>query len=405
MKKALVLFVIGTMILACQKEDTKEPSTIKQDDMEVSIDLALKVAQNFAFDNSFSSIGEEKSSTEPVLRTFDYQSEIEIKETTIVSCEDKNPAYYIVNLEPEGWVIVSANKKAPPVIAYSKLGSFNIESVDDMQSGVILWLNESRDHIQSLRNNSLTEINDDLQKSWDGSAPPDDDDEIIISGGTVYEQKGPFLTTTWSQGEGYNDYAPWGDCYGRGTPDNGRKWTGCVATAAAQIMNYWEHPNTYSWQLMPDSYGSASVSELMDDIGEEVNMSYGCYGSSASTSSLKSAFKNDFGYSNDIDYVTASTFVIREQLNNSSPVIMRGDDGGATGHAWVCDGYKRTVIISIHNPGTYYEYETSVISNPLYHMNWGWGGFYNGWFNYFDLDPQSNGGYDDDKKLLINIYP
>ena len=84
---------------------------------------------------------------------------------------------------------------------------------------------------------------------------------------------------------------------------------------------------------------------------------------------------------------------------------MRGNspDGG-TGHAWVCDGYRRNINIVIHNPGTVYEYESSFVSDFYLRMNWGWSGRYNtAWFLYGVYTPGSS-NYSSNSKMLINIH-
>lgn len=208
------------------------------------------------------------------------------------------------------------------------------------------------------------------------------------------------MNTTWNQGCGYNDLldacTTGGSC--------GRVWTGCVATATAQVMRYWEHPNSYNWSIMLNTTGSTETSRLMQDVGDAVNMDYGCDGSGAYTSDARNALVNTFGYSTYASYVDYNTTTLVRQLKTwNRPVILRGEGSG--GHAWVCDGYRRNKITTIHNPGTYYEYETYTYS-PLYlWMNWGWGPFGgNGWFLYNNFTPGSN-NFNSDRKMIINIPP
>jgi streptopain len=407
-KYLLSFLVLVVLILSCQKEVVNEPSTTIISELEVSYETALIVAKNFAFDNSFFNERNEKTINEVVFRSPNQETNIEVKEIAMKRCEDNEPAFYVINLDPEGWVIVSANKLAPPILAHSKSGLFNLNENSDLPPGLVIWMNDTKRHIQTLRNNPEAVVDENNQKSWDGSAPPDGDDEIIISGGTVYEQSGPLLLTKWGQGQGFNEGTTLLNCYGEDTPNNGYCWAGCVATAAAQVMKKWEHPTYYNWEDMPtNSSGSYATASLMRDIGDKVGMRYSCTSSSAKTSKLENALKNDFNYSNNIDYVSANSSQLTLQLGYGNPVIMRGDDGGNSGHAWVCDGYKRTLIITIHNPGTMFEYETSVISGLEYHMNWGWKGAYDTWYYYFDLTPDApyDPNYNNDKMMLINVHP
>ena len=96
-------------------------------------------------------------------------------------------------------------------------------------------------------------------------------------------------------------------------------------------------------------------------------------------------------------------------MNAQWPVVIRGSLlNGTGGHAWVCDGYRRNRHVLIHNPGTYYEYETSFISDFYLRMNWGWYqngiGLYNGWYLYGDFTP-GNLNLNSDSHILINIHP
>jgi len=184
---------------------------------------------------------------------------------------------------------------------------------------------------------------------------------------------------------------------------DGRAWAGCVATATGQVMKYWEHPNTYTWSAMPLTSGSSETSALLAEIGDEVNMDYDCNSSSASTSAARNALVNDFDYSSSAAYVVADGTTIVLQIDNEWPVIMRGSGSGG-GHAWVCDGYRRNRHIQIHNPGTPYEYETSFITDFYLYMNWGWGGYCDGWFLYNLYNPNGS-NYSSNTYIIKNIHP
>jgi hypothetical protein len=140
----------------------------------------------------------------------------------------------------------------------------------------------------------------------------------------------------------------------------------------------------------------------MRDIGDAVDMNYGCNGSGASTEDARDALVYEFGYSSSAEHVHVHSDVVVTQLNYNYPLIMRGEGSG--GHAFVCEGYKRTRHIQIHNPGTYYEYETSFISGFYLYMNWGWGGWLDGWFLFNDMTPGSH-NYNSDRRMIINVHP
>jgi hypothetical protein len=364
-KRFLTFILLGLFLFSCQKEIIEESQLTQLSETDVSAELAITVAKNFAYDQEVSNqlkSGLKKSA----FRTADFKSTQKVKEVVTIKSSDFLPAFYIINLEPKGYVIVSGNKKETPILAFSDSGYFEYDTLAIKTIGLYEWMENRKKRIKELRNNPSIEVADSVEEQWDYMAPPEGgDDEVIISGGTVYEQVGPLLSTTWNQGCGYNNLLS--TCSSGGSC--GRVWTGCVATATAQVMRYWEHPSSYTWSAMPNTSGSDETSRLMRDIGNAVDMDYGCSGSSASTEDARDALVDDFGYSSSAQYVYVHSDVVVTQLNYHYPLIMRGEGSG--GHAFVCEGYKRNRHIQIHNPGTYYEYETSIISDFYLYMNWG----------------------------------
>ncbi len=197
---------------------------------------------------------------------------------------------------------------------------------------------------------------------------------------SAYSQVAPLLTTTWNQGCNYNAQCPTtgsgGAC--------GRTWTGCNATAIAQIFKYYSYPDSgmggnycnsnapthcvdfsqqgYNYALMPNNVTSANaeVAKLMYHIGIAVDMQWS--GSSSNSFFNSTAMKKYFGYSPKM-YSTA-TFMfnttaeledaIKAELNAGRPVYAKGGN-----HFYLIDGYN---------------------SSNQFHMNFGWGGTYDGYY-------------------------
>ena len=382
------------------KIDLTPPDTNETD---VSVELATTAAQNFSHFTAFLNNPGESDLKSSQFISSNFKSDRKIKKTLTITCEDELPAFYVVQFEPEGYVIVAASKKESPILAFSETGHF--EYNPNIPSGLTHWMEIRKKRIRELRSNPSVEVSNNIKEQWDGVAPPEDEEEII-SGGTVEEKVGPLLDPIgWSQGAGFNEYCPDYNCYGYGTPDNGKAWAGCVAVATGQVMKYWEYPNTYAWNLMPDKTGSMETSRLLRDIGDLVNMSYGCDISGAVTAKAKDALVS-YGYSSSAVFVDFNTSTLKSQFNLGWPVIMRGAAApGIGGHAWVCDGYKRNKYIKIHNPGTYYEYETYTYSSLYMSANWGWGPYSgNGFYLYYDFTPGSN-NFNFDREMIINIHP
>lgn len=211
----------------------------------------------------------------------------------------------------------------------------------------------------------------------------------------------PLVSTKWNQDAPFNNFAP------EYTDDNNntqRCATGCAATAMAQIMKFhnwpeqgvghysYEHQSfgtissdfskhVYDWTNMIDRYNNGEYSNvqadavalLMKDCGVSLNMNYGPV-SGASIYSYTPAFKNYFRYSsrtvNRSGCETAEfTRIITDELQEGRPIIYcgTGEDGG---HAFVVDGYD---------------------TNYFLHVNWGWGGYSDGYFDMNYMDPAGLG--------------
>ncbi len=329
------------------------------------------------------------------MKPFKTKSEKEVKDVFTFKSDDGLPVLYVVHFKPEGFVVVSGSKKVSPIQAFSETGSFEYNVSNESFRGLKDWIEDKKESIERIKNDDL-EVLAETQEQWEYIAPPPPvDDEETVSGGTIYQQKGPLLNTRWGQGCGYNNLLA--TCSTGGSCS--RVLTGCVATATAQVMRYWEHPSGYNWSAMPNLGGSAATSLLMRDVGNAVSMNYGCISSSADTGDARNALVNTFGYSGYASYVDYSPSIVVIQLDAEMPVILRGRDS-EEGHAWVCDGYRRNKYVTIHNPGTIYEYESYTYS-PLYlSMNWGWNGGANGWYLFNDFLE-----FNSKRKMIVQIHP
>ena len=227
-------------------------------------------------------------------------------------------------------------------------------------------------------------------------------------------QRGPLLTTRWCQDFPFNNQLP--------LVGGQRALVGCVAVAVGQIMAFHRHPAHYDWNTILSQGGWSTATQLfLRDVAVAVRTNFGTAdtgGSSSNINNAASALRN-FGYSSAINIVNHSHSHIRAQLTQNQPIYMRGDrrvanTGEKRGHAWVCDGFRTTHTYTyvflwlpaswngefgkVHSITTYETFWAS------YHMNWGWGGWLNGWFisgnvnaNHNDLDYRHN------RRDIINI--
>lgn len=217
-----------------------------------------------------------------------------------------------------------------------------------------------------------------------------------------------FIPTKWDQGEPYNNLCPelrGEHCY-----------TGCVATAFAQVMKHYNYPEhgtgfvsyqcnsglSYSpyyyfgrlsmqledvpldWNLMLDTYDSEhlndehalAVSRLMQAVGYSSEMGYSLVGSGAATETATRAMVENFGYNEATTLIPRSFYgreawesLIYENLRSVGPLVYHGGGLVGSGHAFVCDGYE----------------------DGLFHFNWGWSGYYDGFYRLTALAPGAGG--------------
>lgn len=327
--------------------------------------------------------------------------------------------FYVFNLAPaKGFVIVSANDNAQPVIAYSTESLFNSNNA---QFGLSDWIKSASAKLHFAVLNNIP-ANAAIAGQW--NAYLNGQNPVTSRAAAV----GPLCTTTWNQEPYYNSLCPFD------TTDNQRALTGCVATAMAQIMKYWNYPaqgtgsynyndappmysNNYgfqsasfavpfNWAAMPNAVTSntSPVDSLMYDCAVSVAMDFGddnqngsgafvlqSEAGGAGNPCAQNSYATYFFYNpNTLQGVRMSSYstpdwisLMENELNSGRVIQYEGDDPTAGGHTWVCDGYE---------------------TNNMLHMNWGWGGSADGYFAVNDL---SAGGYtfSQNDGALIGIEP
>jgi len=308
--------------------------------------------------------------------------------------------FYIFNVgNDEGFVIVSGEDATKAILGYADEGTF---SVKNMPENLKYWL----DLYQS-------EIGYAIQKGLSAATSDSPSEATLRSASTISPLLG---NIKWNQSAPYYDLCP--------TDSKGARCvTGCVATAMAQIMKYHKWPVTgkdsvtytkssittsvnfsktnYDWNNMLDTYSGSytgaqdtAVATLMFHCGAAAKMNYTASSSSASVNNAGTGMINYFGYDKNLQLYIRSLHsvsewvtMIKNELNASRPVLYSGSTGSSA-HAFVCDGYD---------------------SNDLFHINWGWGGLSNGYFELSSLNPSSAGtggtigGYSQNQSILTGI--
>lgn len=300
------------------------------------------------------------------------------------------PVFYVYNVDGGGWVIVSGDDCATPIIAYSDSGSF---AVNGMPGNISGWLGAIRKEIRLARENGIT-ANSIVRDRW---LHPGRKDTKASSGTKLLE------TPNWDQQSPYNGYL---QTYVKNNGSGVRNlMTGCVATAMAEVLYYHRWPekgtgtlpsyttrsnnytvssinissHTYDWGNMLESYGSSATSAqknavalLMLDCGVMVQMDYSANGSGAMSYDIVPALAEHMQYSKAaqlkyrMDYTAEEWMqMIVNDIDNCGPILYSGNDASEGGHEFVCQGYD--------------------LDNSLIYINWGWSGSDNGWFA-FDLN-------------------
>ena len=315
--------------------------------------------------------------------------------STLVEYEGSTPLYYIFNLGSEGFVIVSADDRATPVLGYSYESVYDPSNLPD---GFKFWMNEVRKTIATAISDDI-KASPEIESAWAYYSTRTPDNMEIKKSKAV----SPLMTSTWNQDKYYNQLCP----VASGGPD-GRAYAGCVATSMGQIMYYYRFPNTgqgthsginlgnttYQWDNMLDDLGNYNdaVATLLYHAGKTVNMNYSATGSGAQTSDVPEALENHFRYSSDCNYAsytwggysqTSWKNLLKGNLDAKHPLIYSGTDDANGGHAWNCDGYD---------------------ASDNFHMNWGWSGAANG---YYAINNLTAGGYSFTSwhGVVYNAYP
>ena len=326
--------------------------------------------------------------------------DLQLVTTYRTSCGDA--AFHVFNT-PNGFVIVSADDCATPILGYSDEGQFDVDNIPIQLQDYLLGFVEQIEY--GIENHLEADENTSRQWKWvrsTGRLNENRDGEVVE----------PLITALWDQGCYYNALCP-------EDPDGpcGHALTGCVATAMGMILHYWGYPvqgtglhtytplpypttqypeqsvnfgeTTYDWANMPNqltdtstSTEIAAVATLLWHCGVAVDMNYSPYGSG--TDQHFTTLVDYFGYSNDMHWESRQDdeswlSLLKADLDLGRPVFYTGYRWANSGHAFVCDGYD---------------------VNDRFHFNWGWGGSSNG---YFALNASMVFEYDNE--AIFNIHP
>ena len=327
----------------------------------------FRQAESIAYD--FFSNQMSKNQKNLSLLKYDYNSNSFKQFQTI---NDKEPYYIFSDSVSMSLLIVSGDERMKKILGISEFADFRNGSIPE---GLEYLLETYRQQFELLQS-----------------------DSIIISNSNVafkIPDVAPMLQTRWRQEYPFNALCP-SNCP-----------SGCVATAMSQVMKYHSYPVSgkgsfsytsstrkyrcsynfsealFEWDKMKNSYpissmGFSSSSEEISQItyacGVSVGMDYETSGSGAYMSDVPYALIHFFGYNDNVSYCDRTCYEADEwyqmlcsELDEGRPVIYGGIDSKNGGHAFVVDGCNS--------------------STRRFHINWGWGGSFDGYYELDALDP------------------
>ena len=291
-------------------------------------------------------------------------------------------AYYVFNAGTAGggFVIISGDDRVPAVLGYSDTGAFD---KDDVPPVMQEWLDGYASQMQAINDGAAAEVRSPV--------------------GAAIE---PMITVRWGQGSPYNIRLP----HISGS-SNAHAYTGCVATAMAQLLAYYQYPSRptstipgytsssgktyavnmlslppvdFAWEDMQDTYytidtvsaAAQAVSTLMLYCSTAMKSNFGLTSTGSYTRNVPAALIDYFGFKDTGRFVRRDNFTtqsweetIYAELAAGRPVVYSGNKSSG-GHAFICDGYD---------------------GDGKFHINWGWAGKSNGYFLLNLLNPGEEG--------------
>lgn len=300
-------------------------------------------------------------------------------ELSITDDNAEQPYYIFNNGDNKGFVIIAGDDRVSPILGYSDSGCFSSDNQPPQLTGILQAFAKGLEELPASAP---------AHPSW--TSP----------GNSVLANRGKVLKTVcWGQGAPYNLRCP------NNAP------AGCVATAMAIVMRYHNWPETgrnrhkinakrfldfskvnFNWELMENpgtqewtQEGADEVAKLLKNLGTAIDMTYSASGSGASDALVGRYLFDYFKYSAECQTIHRHSFsdsewndLIVNEIDNDRPVIYGGYSATEGGHEFVVDGYE----------------------HGMYHVNWGWDGYSNGFFDINELL-----GFNLSQSMVININP
>lgn len=409
-----IVVIAGCFLLWHCQSDVPSPETPELKPYEVTLKQATQVALKYDF------VG--KDSTDA--RTRITGNKTVEKQETVYDSDNKTSLFHIINYKEGGFMLVSADLRAMPVLAYGDKSNFDTKEISSV-NGLSWWLTNTKTQLKDIKKDPKP-AHDIVIKEWKKYL--DGDLNLPKSGSktttntncqewytigqymcqnSIYT-RGPLLTLStelpsgiaWGQSGISNYYMPsstW--CIGSGCL---RDPAGCGPVAMAQILwhlhpdsrfGYSSMPHTSAYSCTASSAGEQSLAQLMQSCGAVTNSQYH-FGNTCNTLTYPWNIPSGLqalGLSNGGNTSSFNPSLIETEVYQGYPIIFYGYNTITDWHIWLCDGFKR-------HDYSQYDCDThacSTWSYEYFYMNWGWGlsgaansgTTYNGWYGSGNFTP------------------
>lgn len=313
------------------------------------------------------------------------------KSVSVQSLVAVGESYFIINLNPQGWIIVSGDDTVTPVLGYSQHGSLYVGNLpENMQYMLDEYVSQIRKVAQSVVTPHI---------GWSHI--------VGVSTRASGQKIDPLIKVNWNQDTPYNVYCP-----------QQKALVGCVAVAMGQAMSVQRYPArpqgsmnytsvnygklsinfdnemAYNWDdILTGADNYDEVARFLYHAGMSVRMDYGTDGSgipSNEVNRISDALKSVFSYPDAVEYIWRDYYdedweqLLINELNAGRAIIYNAvDTQNNAGHSFNLDGYD---------------------GKGMFHVNWGWGSYGNGYFPVDNLrDASMNMAYDSHHVAVIGI--
>lgn len=416
--KKIIFFLLILLFSSCKEENNNFNSNNFSSDLRTPEEAIVEVSQ--LWNQVFSDYSTKGNLSMPSVDNINIISSIRTK--GINSTNIDSVAYVVNFVNDNGFAIVRTDKKEAPILALTDSGNIDVDILQNPDLLDYTYDIEGESILYLLLHNALVyndEISQNIQSglSYEYSTNSENDEWFID------EKYGPFVQVKWGQKYPFNKFMPLADStytsFGLNTPYKGHMPAGCVMIAAAQMMvtnrrpeifhglingwymtdlddistymdySFYQYDNLYLDDLEePFKTYLNGVADMIRLLAQYFEASYSSSGTGAYTDLAMEKIATVIDPDYYGDYRTIYTYSpsnsgVYTAASCGKPMIIRGQrqylHNGVTmtsGHAWITDGY-----LSRHKYT-----EDGIISEELVHMNWGWQGQCDGYFDYGVLD-------------------